>query len=78
MTTVTGPPAPIACNSPLEPTSLLPALATTAPPLVLPLVDRYADYVTHREKVNADYTDDQLDLIFSYLERPTAGPQPMR
>lgn len=34
-----------------------------------PLIDRYADYVTHLEKVNADYTADQLDLIASYLEK---------
>lgn len=36
---------------------------------VQPLVDRYAEYVTHLEKVNADYTDDQLDLIATYLEK---------
>ena len=34
-----------------------------------PLIDRYASYVTHLEKVNADYTDDQLDLIATYLEK---------
>jgi DNA-binding MarR family transcriptional regulator len=36
---------------------------------VQPLVDRYAEYVTHLEKVNAGYTDDQLDLIADYLEK---------
>ncbi|QKW37819.1 MarR family transcriptional regulator [Actinomadura sp. NAK00032] len=36
---------------------------------VRPLVDRYAEYVSHLEKVNADYTDDQLDLIAGYLEK---------
>ncbi|MEU8347815.1 DNA-binding transcriptional regulator, MarR family [Actinomadura meyerae] len=36
---------------------------------VQPLVDRYAEYVSHLEKVNAGYTDDQLDLIAGYLEK---------
>ncbi|GAA1819574.1 helix-turn-helix domain-containing protein [Actinomadura chokoriensis] len=36
---------------------------------VKPLFDRYAGYVTHLEKVNADYTDEQLDLIAGYLEK---------
>jgi DNA-binding transcriptional ArsR family regulator len=36
---------------------------------VQPLFDRYAGYVTHLEKVNADYTDEQLDLIAGYLEK---------
>jgi DNA-binding MarR family transcriptional regulator len=38
---------------------------------VQPLIDRYAEYVTHLEKVNAGYTDDQLALIAGYLERTT-------
>ncbi|MDN5796475.1 MAG: MarR family transcriptional regulator [Intrasporangium sp.] len=36
---------------------------------VQPLIDRYAQYVVHLEKVNASYTDEQLDLIADYLER---------
>jgi DNA-binding MarR family transcriptional regulator len=36
---------------------------------VQPLVDRYAEYVTHLEEVNAGYTDEQLDLIAGYLEQ---------
>jgi DNA-binding MarR family transcriptional regulator len=35
---------------------------------VQPLVDRYAEYVAHLERVNARYTDDQLDLVAGYLE----------
>ncbi|HEX6501590.1 MAG TPA: MarR family transcriptional regulator [Micromonosporaceae bacterium] len=36
---------------------------------VQPLIDRYAEYVAHLEKVNDGYTDDQLDLIADYLEK---------
>lgn len=36
---------------------------------VQPLVDRYAEHVTHLENVNAGYTDEQLDLIADYLEK---------
>jgi DNA-binding MarR family transcriptional regulator len=36
---------------------------------VQPLIDRYGEYVAHLEKVNADFTDDQLGLIADYLER---------
>lgn len=36
---------------------------------IQPLIDRYGEYVTHLEKVNAGYTDDQLDLIAGYLEK---------
>jgi DNA-binding MarR family transcriptional regulator len=36
---------------------------------VQPLIDRYDEYVTHLEKVNAGYTDEQLDLIAGYLEK---------
>lgn len=34
-----------------------------------PLTDRYAEYVAHLDEVNAEYTDEQLDLIAGYLER---------
>lgn len=37
--------------------------------MVQPMIDRYAEYVTHLEKVNAAYTDAQLDLIAEYLEK---------
>lgn len=36
---------------------------------VQPLIDQYAEYVTHLEKVNATYTSDQLSLIADYLEK---------
>jgi DNA-binding MarR family transcriptional regulator len=35
---------------------------------VQPLVDRYAQYVTNLNTVNAGYSNDQLDLIAGYLE----------
>lgn len=36
---------------------------------VQPLIDRYAQYTIHLEKVNASYTDEQLGLIADYLEQ---------
>lgn len=36
---------------------------------VQPLIDRYAQYTVDLEKVNAAYTDEQLELIADYLER---------
>ncbi len=36
---------------------------------VQPLMDRYAEYVSHLEKVNAGFTEDQLSLIADYLEQ---------
>lgn len=36
---------------------------------VQPLIDRYAQYTSHLEQVNADYSEAQLGLIADYLER---------
>lgn len=36
---------------------------------VQPLIEQYAEYVTQLEKINATYTNDQLELIATYLEQ---------